>query len=219
MNPSGWACTARSTSGSTDRYTADEPSTSGFGSAQGDDTAYFLPAVTIRASGSSVPPPENRMSSAARGARPPSGRVTSVVSTSVHAPSLRTRSGDVAVSAVNVPSGWATTLLVDDVNSSTSTGFLDATARSEARASAVAAGNSSSSQKSLPRAPSSAVRPELPVSVSVSAARTGVACRPPASTSTAAAMVVAPRMARLRLCGRTLPPAFYFLVIRWSKGG
>ncbi|MFM9558436.1 hypothetical protein [Streptomyces caniscabiei] len=149
MKPSGWACTARSTSGSTDRYTADEPSTSGSGSAHGDDTAYSLPAGTIRASGSSVPPPEKRMSSAARGARPPSGAATRVVSMSVHLPSLRTRSGEVAVSAVKVPSGRATTLLVDEVNSSTATGFPEATARSEARASAGAASSSSSSQKSL----------------------------------------------------------------------
>ncbi|MDP9641172.1 hypothetical protein J2S53_001117 [Actinopolyspora lacussalsi] len=101
------------------------------------------PTPPSRTSGPS-PPPENRTSAGtAVGATVPSFLRTSVVSRSVHSPSLRTRWGTVDCSMVNEPPGLANTCVVDVVRPLTSTRESCRAAARDAAASVAAASTGS----------------------------------------------------------------------------
>lgn len=111
VKPSSCASILRSTSGSTSRYVALEPSSTGAGNFSGHDRASSRPAFRIRTSGV-VPPPENaRPTVVTFGATLPSAERVRPVSMGCHAPFTRARTGRRYSRASKLPSGVAKTSL------------------------------------------------------------------------------------------------------------
>lgn len=113
-NPSTVAVTLRSVSGSTSRYSAPAPVSSGSGRLPGQSRASERPCCAMDTRGSSRPPAENDICTAAAfGPMLPSGRRSSSASGLCHPPpGLATRTGTDASSKVKVyPSGLANTVV------------------------------------------------------------------------------------------------------------
>ncbi len=124
------AVTTRSTPGSTFRYVAEAPVTTGGGSGPGHDSASRDPGTDRTAAGP-LPPPEKLTASpgTATGISRPPGSRRSRVSTGTQPLPRRTRTGSTAESATRWPSGSAVTEEVGVVRLGTATGFPDFSAR------------------------------------------------------------------------------------------
>jgi len=114
------ASSTRFTPGSTFKYPADDPDTTGVGSRPGHHTDSCVPDAAITAIGP-VPPPEKLTvsSGTAAGTSRPSAARASLVFTATQRPDCRTRTGSTFIFAISCPSGSAVTLVVPDVNALT----------------------------------------------------------------------------------------------------